>query len=391
MPVVRMRRFKEFIKLEAGGGIILFVAAMLALLVDNSPFSQYYTRFFMLDMTLSFGPLELSKPFLLWVNDGFMTLFFMLVGLEIKRELIEGELSSLKKAALPAIAAVGGMLFPAAVYTLLNYHDSVAMHGWAIPTATDIAFSLAILSLLGSRIPESLKVFLTALAIFDDIGAIIIIAIFYTQKISLLLLIVALCLIGVLALLNYLRVMKYGPYMVVGFVLWLCVLKSGVHATLAGIVIALSIPLRNEQDPAFSPLKKLEEALHPWVAYGVLPLFAFANAGVSFAGMKWNHLFGPITLGIALGLFIGKQLGITAATYFAVKTRIAQLPRHIRWKDIYAVSLVAGVGFTMSLFIGTLAFANLTGEFAAVVRLGVILGSAVSGLLGYLVLRFDYR
>ena len=385
-----VRNFREFIALESSGGVILFATAVLALVIANTPWAEYYNSFFNLSMSFQLGAFKLSKPLLLWINDGFMTIFFFLVGLEIKRELIEGELNSMKKAMLPAIAAFGGMVVPALFYLYFNWGDHTALRGWAIPTATDIAFSLGILSLLGSRVPVSLKIFLTALAIFDDLGAIVIIAIFYSHSISLSLLLVAVILVMGLILLGRFKVMSLSPYVVIGLILWVCVLKSGVHATLSGVILAFSIPLRNPKKPKESPLKYLEHTLHPWVAFGVLPLFAFANAGVSFSGLQLHDLLGPITLGIAGGLFIGKQIGIWGASFLAVKLGMAHYPKEVNGIGIYGVSLIAGVGFTMSLFIGTLAFSQTEVGYPALVRLGVLAGSLVSGLLGYLILRFAY-
>lgn len=380
MPI---RRIREFIQLETSGGIILFVTAMLAIIIDNTFLSSGYERFFQTVISFSIGTFHITKPLLHWINDGFMSVFFLLVGLEIKREMLEGELNSLPKAMLPAIAAVGGMLVPSLIYLFFNAHDSTAARGWAIPTPTDIAFSLGILSLLGSRIPVGLKIFLTALAIFDDIGAILVIAIYYTSHISFHMLLIASALIVLLICFNRLGVRNLSAYFVVGIILWVCVLKSGVHATLAGIIVAWMIPLKELGDPPYSPLRAVENKLHPWVAYGILPLFAFANAGVSFSGITTHHFLMDIPIGIILGLFIGKQVGIWGATMLGVACRIAPLPRGITPFNLYGMSLIAGVGFTMSLFIGRLAFG---GEFAALVRLGVIGGSLLSGILGYLVL-----
>ena len=327
----------------------------------------------------------LTKPLITWINDGLMTIFFLLVGLEVKREILSGELNSIKKCVLPAIAAVGGMLVPALIYVVFNWGDARALQGWAIPVATDIAFSLGILALLGNaRVPVALKMFLTALAIFDDIGAIIVIAIFYTSHISLWLLLIALALITLLFILNYFNVRYVSVYLAIGFLLWLCVLNSGVHATLAGVIIALAIPLGDKQN---SPLLMLEKDLHPWVAFGVLPIFAFANAGVSLLGLSWQDIFSPITLGIAAGLFFGKQLGIFGSSFLAIRSGVTQRPRDTEVKQVYGVSLIAGVGFTMSLFIGSLAFGN-AGHFDAMVRLGVIAGSFFSGIVGYFLLRY---
>lgn len=384
-----LRSVREFIKLESSAGIILVMTALLAIIIDNSTFSHYYHIFFNTPIKISFGNIQLEKPILLWINDGLMTIFFLLIGLEIKREMLEGELNSFAKASLPAITAIGGMLGPAAIYLFINWHDPVAIKGWAIPIATDTAFSLAILSLLGNRIPVSLKIFLTAFAIFDDIGAIIIMAVFYSVNISFLLLLCALLLMCILALFNYLHVKRLGPYFFIGFILWLCVFNSGVHATLAGIVLAFFIPLKNKKNPDNSPLRKLEKNLHPWVAFCILPIFAFANAGVSFLGMTPAHVLSSIPLGIALGLFFGKQIGIWLAATFTVKMGLARLPSEMTSVTLYGVSLIAGVGFTMSLFIGTLAFHSVT-PYAGFVRMGVLLGSLCSGFLGYLVLRSAY-
>jgi len=382
------KTLREFIKLEASGGVVLFIAAILALIIDNTSWHQYYEAFFKLHFSVQIGDMKLSKPLQMWINDGLMTIFFLLVGLEIKREMFEGELSSFSKAALPAFAAVGGMLIPGLIYFFLNQGDAVAMRGWAIPTATDIAFSLGILALLGSRLPATLKVFLTALAIFDDIGAIIIIAAFYTMHISVLMLSIAAGCIVVLFIFNRLRIMAIAPYILVGFVLWLCVLNSGVHATLAGIILAFAIPIRDPRYTDISPLRHLEHKLHPWVAFGVLPIFAFANAGVSFAGVTVAEILSPITLGIASGLFFGKQIGIVGFSWLGIKLGLAKKPHAATWTGIYGIGLIAGVGFTMSLFIGTLAFAGQGEGYKAMVRVGVIAGSFLSGLLGYLILRF---
>lgn len=387
------RIIQNFIQLEASGGIALFVMAVLALVIDNSPARYYYHQFFSTMLTWQFNGYSLSKPVLLWVNDGLMAIFFLLVGLEIKRELFEGELNSFAKAILPAAAALGGMLVPALIYLAFNRGDPEALRGWAIPTATDIAFSLGILSLLGQRIPPALKIFLMALAIFDDIGAVVIIAIFYSHGISWLSLSLALVLTGVLLLLNRLRVTSYIPYFLVGIILWVCVLKSGVHATLTGIVLALAIPLRDREHPHYLPAAQLIKSLHPWVAFGILPLFAFANAGISFAGFTWHHFVGPISLGITLGLLLGKQLGIWGFSLLAIKLKIAKMPAGGSGWGIYGIGLLGGVGFTMSLFIGTLAFelGQEASLHAVMVRCGVLTGSLLSGILGYLLLRNLYH
>lgn len=383
------RIMRSFIRLESSGGLILFIAALLAVLVDNSPFTHYYQTFFHTPIKISLAHLSLEKPLLQWINDGLMSIFFLLVGLEIKREMLEGELCTVRKATLPAIAALGGMLVPAAIYIILNWHHAFSLQGWAIPTATDTAFSLAILSVLGKRIPVSVKVFLTALAIFDDIGAILIMAFFYSGGISYPLLIATIVLFFILLLLNYLNVQRLGPYFFVGFILWACVLKSGVHATLAGLILAWTIPLKNKTNPTKSALRLLEKKLHPWVAWFVLPVFAFANAGVTLLGATTSMWFGSVSIGIALGLFLGKQIGIWGATMLSVRAGISRLPEGITPLGLYGLSLAAGVGFTMSLFIGTLAFHSVE-PYAAMVRMGVILGSFVSGIVGYWILRMAY-
>jgi len=388
---IAFKTLRHFLRLESTAGIVLFITAILALIIDNTSWRVYYHAFFDYTFSVQLGPIKLSKPVLLWVNDGFMAVFFFLVGLEIKRELLEGELSSFRRASLPAFAALGGMVFPAVIYMYFNHSDAVAMQGWAIPVATDIAFSLGILALLGSRVPVALKIFLTALAIFDDIGAIAIIAIFYTSDIAESLLFASVGLILILFLLNRFKVTRYSPYILVGIVLWVCVLKSGVHATLAGLVLAFAIPLKDPKRPDFSPLNNLEHKLHPWVAYLILPLFAFANAGISFKGLSLNHFLSPIPIGILCGLFFGKQVGIWFASYLGIWTGLAQKPKMLTGVGIYGIGLIAGVGFTMSLFIGNLAFSRLGGDYPALVRVGVIVGSLLSGLFGYLILRFVYR
>jgi NhaA family Na+:H+ antiporter len=331
------------------------------------------------------GDLSIAKPLLLWINDGLMAIFFLLVGLEIKREIREGELAARDQALLPCIAALGGMIVPAVIYAALNWGDAQQMRGWAIPTATDIAFALGVLALLGSRVPVALKVFLTALAIIDDLGAIVIIALFYTHGLSLESMVLAAVALAVLLALNLMHVVRVSVYVLVGIALWVFVLKSGVHATLAGVAIAMAIPMRNPKDPEQSPLIDLENKLHIWVAYGILPLFAFANAGVSLAGLSFTSLFETLPLGIAIGLFLGKQVGVFGATLLAVKSGLSRMPEGTTWPQIYGAALLAGIGFTMSLFIGTLAF-NAP-EQAAQVRLGVLGGSLTSAIVGYLFLR----
>ncbi len=378
---------REFLRLEAAGGIVLGLATVLALIASNSGLAGLYALFLDLPVELRIGQLQIAKPLLLWINDGLMAIFFLLVGLEIKRELVEGELSSLRQAMLPAIAAIGGMAAPALIYVLCNLTDATALHGWAIPTATDIAFAVGVLSLLGARVPIGLKVFLLALAIFDDLGAIVIIAVFYTADLSVLSLLLAGAVLALMLALNRLGVTRIAPYALLGIVLWVCVLKSGVHATLAGVAMALAIPMRPAEGE--SPLRQLEHALHPWVAFLVVPLFGFANAGVSFAGMSAGTLTDGVSLGIAAGLFIGKQLGVFGAVYGSVRLGIARLPEGASWTSLYGVGVLAGIGFTMSLFIGTLAWD--TADFAAPLRIGVLGGSLLSGVVGYLLLLFATR
>ena len=371
---------REFLRLEAAAGIILFFAAVLALLADNTPLAPYYEALLSTPARISVGALALDKPLLLWINDGLMAIFFLLVGLEIKREIAEGELSNPAQIALPAVAALGGMAAPAAIYALLNLGDPIALRGWAIPAATDIAFALGVVSLLGRRVPIAIKVFLTAVAIFDDLGAILIIAVFYTADLSLVSLAIAGGALVLLAALNFAGITRLGPYMIVGLVLWVCVLKSGVHATLAGVALAMAIPLRIVDDEGRSPLRHLEEHLHPWVAYFILPLFGFANAGVSFAGVSSGALLHPVTLGIILGLFVGKQIGIFGASWLMIRFGFARLPEGANWLALYAVAALCGIGFTMSLFIGALAFDDST--HADPLRIGVLAGSLISAIVG---------
>lgn len=376
----------SFLQHEAAGGIVLFVASVLALLTANSMLAPLYAAFLDTPVVIQVGALKLAKPLLLWINDGLMAVFFFLVALEIKRELIAGELSSLDRAALPAIAALGGMLVPALVYIAVNFGNPRTIAGWAIPAATDIAFAVGVLALLGPRVPASLKIFLLALAIIDDLGAIVIIALFYTDTLSLLSLGLALAGTALLVGLNLSGVTRISAYALVGIFIWVCVLKSGVHATLAGVAVGLFVPLREAGgDIADGPLKAAEEALHPWVAFGVLPLFAFANAGVALADATWSKLLEPVPLGIALGLFLGKQVGILGAVWLAVRSGYARLPDGASWVQLWGVAALGGIGFTMSLFIGTLAFPD--GGNTADIRIGVIAGSVASAIAGFLILR----
>ena len=364
-------------------------AAFLAMLIANSPLKVYYDLLLDVPVEVRVGALQIAKPLVLWVNDGLMAVFFFLVGLELKREVVEGELSTLSKVMLPAVGALGGIVVPVAIFVWFNQGETAGMQGWAIPAATDIAFALGILMLLGKRVPVSLKVFLVSLAIFDDLGAIAIIALFFTIDLSYISLGVAEVCLVVLGVFAWKRVSVLAPYILVGVIMWIAVLKSGVHATLAGVALAAFIPMRDAKDPNHSPLKELEHDLHHVVAFGVLPIFAFVNAGVSFAGMGISDLLHPVPLGIAAGLFIGKQVGVFSFCAIAIKLGFARLPEGTGWSALYGVSILAGVGFTMSLFIGGLAFENVEMDLDMLFdeRLGIIVGSLLSGILGYLVLR----
>jgi len=379
-----MQKVVDIFKGESGLGIILICVTILALILANSPFSTFYTSFLNTPIEVRFGDFHIAKPLLLWVNDGLMAVFFFLVGLEVKREILEGSLSSISKATLPVIAAIGGMLMPALIYILLNYGDEVALKGWAIPTATDIAFALGVLALLGDRVPTSLKVFLMALAVIDDLGAIIIIALFYTSDLSVVSLSFALVGIVGLLILNIMNVNKKMFYFLFGLILWVSVLKSGVHATLAGVIGALFIPLRPIEGK--SMLKELEHELHPFVSYFVIPLFAFVNAGIDLRGLDLSLLLSPVPLGIILGLFIGKQLGVFGFSYLAMKLKIAKLPDGVTLRQFYGVAVITGIGFTMSLFIDALAFGDAS-LFKFADKLAILIGSTLSGVMGYLVLR----
>lgn len=381
---------KRYIRKESTSGLILIFVTILALALRNSIFSEFYTSFLQTQIEFKVGDiLDINKPLILWINDGLMAIFFLLIGLEIKRELIAGHLSSAKKIALPAVAAIGGMIFPALIFIAFNYGDDFALQGWAIPTATDIAFALGILSLLGKRIPVSLKIFLMALAIFDDLGAILIIALFYTSNLSFHAISFAVICILVLFLLNRFRVTKLGFYWIVGGLLWVFVLKSGVHATLAGIIVAFTIPLHavNEKRKLISPAKSLQHHIHFWVAFYILPLFAFVNAGVDLSNLSLEKISNGVSLGIIFGLFIGKQIGVFLFTYLAIKYKIAKLPRCATWAQIYGISVLTGVGFTMSLFIDSLAFHD-SNAFYHTDKLGILIGSFLSGVVGFLILKF---
>ncbi len=373
---------REFLKLESSGGILLCITAALAMIVANSPLAGLYQSLLDTPVAVQVGALSIDKPLLLWINDGLMAVFFFLVGLEIKREVLEGELSSVSQIALPAVGAVGGMIVPAAIYAWINWGDVEAMNGWAIPVATDIAFALALLSVFGSRVPVALKVFLLTLAIFDDLGAIIIIALFYSGDLSLTALITGAAALTIAVAMNRLGVSRTSSYILVGIVLWIAVLKSGVHATLAGVLIAFCVPIRDAEGR--SPLRELEHDLHGPVAYAILPIFAFANAGLSLAGLSADDLVHPVTLGVIGGLVLGKPIGILGLVGLAVALRLVKLPEGVTWARLVGVSFACGIGFTMSLFIAGLAFEHGTGEYLSVDRLGIVVASLASAALAWL-------
>nr|VFK13724.1 MAG: sodium/proton antiporter, NhaA family (TC 2.A.33.1.1) [Candidatus Kentron sp. LFY] len=375
----------------ATSGILIFIAAVAAMLVENSPLDKLYNELLNIPVSIQFDNLKIEKPLLLWINDGLMAVFFFTVGMELKREFLGGKLSKPANAMLPVIGAVGGIVAPAAIYALFNHADASALEGWAIPTATDIAFAVAVLTLLGKRVLPELKLFLLTLAIIDDLAAIVIIAMFYTTDLAIGSLVIALVAIMVLTAMNLSGVRSIPLYVLVGAVLWVAVLKSGVHATLAGVVVAMAVPLRGRAGEP-SPLYQLEHDLHHLVVLGILPLFAFANAGVPLDGFSFDDLLQPIPLGIALGLVLGKQVGVYSFVWLGVKTGFAKKSEHVSWAQIYGVALLCGVGFTMSLFISSLAFehsgtAIISGiPEAGSARLGILVGSFISGILGYLVL-----
>jgi len=375
------RVFKDFLNQESAGGILLMVAVVVAMILANSPLAGLYQGFLATEVQLRVGSLDIDKPLLLWINDGLMALFFLLIGLEVKRELLEGALSSVAKASLPSFAAIGGMLFPALFYLAFNYANPETQVGWAIPAATDIAFALGVMALLGSRVPVALKVFLLALAIIDDLGVIVIIALFYSTDLSLLSLIIAAVSIVLMIALNRKGVSSILPYGLLGFILWVAVLKSGVHATLAGVIIAFCIPLRAKDGS--SPSESLEHSLHPWSTFAILPMFAFANAGLSLTNMSLDSFAEPITLGIIIGLLLGKPIGVLLFSYLAVKLKLAELPPGIGWRQIAPVAAMCGIGFTMSVFIASLAFEHSPAAYGDYARLGILTGSLFAAVIGY--------
>jgi len=385
MSATQQSFIKSFFKLESSGGIILVISAAVAMVFANTGLNELYRLFLDTPVEVRIADLHIDKPLILWINDGLMAVFFFLVGLELKRELLEGELSKPSNIILPGVGAIGGMFAPAAIYLIFNYDDPIAKNGWAIPAATDIAFALGVLALLGSRVPISIKIFLTSLAIFDDIGAIIIIAIFYTAQISTTALIVVAACIPILIIFNRREVVRKSPYILIGLIMWTATLKSGVHATLAGVLLAMFIPLKVSHDKNNSPLKSLEHDLHSVVAFFILPVFAFANAGISFSGMGIDQIVHDVPLGIALGLFFGKQIGIFGICWLFVKMKLAELPSGMNWSGLYGTACLAGIGFTMSLFIGSLAFDG-AGVLPFDERVGIVFGSVASGIFGFFIL-----
>lgn len=382
-----IEKLKRFLQLESASGILLMIFASLAILWANTPFQQAYFDFLEMPVSVQIGLFSIHKPLLMWINDGFMAVFFVLVGLEVKRELMIGALSSYQRAIFPAIGALGGMLVPVAVFMLLNLSHPEFQQGWAIPMATDIAFALGVLALLGKRVPFALKIFLLALAIIDDLGAIVVIALFFSHELSSTALVSALVAISLLFLLNRMKVTALCAYMVVGIILWASVLKSGVHATLAGVILGFAIPLNGKNGE--KPLETFEHLLAPWCSFVILPLFAFANAGVSLNGMSLSTLASPLTLGVALGLIVGKSVGVFGFSYLAVKMGIAKLSDGINFKQIFAIAVLCGIGFTMSMFLAGLSFGGeeSDGKFISLARLGILLGSAFSAVLGYALLK----
>ena len=381
------KALSEFMQLESAGGILLLISAVVAILVANSPLAGFYGQLLDTTVAIQVGALAINKPLLLWINDGLMAVFFFLVGLEIKREVMEGELSSFSQVILPGMGALGGMLVPAAIYAWLNWHDSTALDGWAIPVATDIAFALALLGVFGSRVPVALKVFLLTLAIFDDLAAIVIIALFYSADLSLAALYIGAAALAAGIIMNRIGVTRTSAYILLGIVLWIAVLKSGVHATLAGVLIAFCVPMRDAQGA--SPLTRLEHDLHGPVAFAILPIFAFANAGLSLGGMEITDLTHPVTLGVILGLLVGKPVGIMLFVGLALGLRLVALPPRVNWGQLTGVAFACGIGFTMSLFIAGLAFEHGSGDYFAGDRLGILVGSILAAIAGYLLLHLS--
>ncbi len=379
----------NFFKLESATGILLVIATLFAMIMANTSLQSFYDSLTSIPVEVSFGSLVIAKPLLLWVNDGLMAIFFFMIGLEVKREVIEGSLRDPKAIVVPAFAALGGMLIPSLIYAWFNWNNPTALQGWAIPSATDIAFALGILTLLGDRVPKELKLFLLTLEIIDDLGAIIIIAFFYTADLSTVSLAIATSMIALLTLMNIRGIINHTAYILVGIILWIAVLKSGVHATLAGVMLGLFIPLKNNQ----ISFHALEHSLYVPVNYAILPIFAFVNTGISFAGVSAKDFYDHVTLGVAFGLLLGKQIGVFLFSALAVWVGLGKLPKGVNWKLLYGISLLSGIGFTMSLFIGSLAFENArtSGMILVDERLGILMGSMISGLAGFFVLRSSLR
>lgn len=389
LPTRALNSLVEFFRLEAAGGIMLVAASVIALIVANTNLDALYQNFLNFQVHIGAADFAIKKPLVLWINDGLMAIFFLLVGLELKREFIEGQFADRKQILLPAMCALGGMVVPMALYAAFNWNDPIAIRGTAIPAATDIAFALGVLSLLGSRVPVALKLLLTAIAVADDLGAIIIIAIFYTSNLSWLSLGVAMAAIFCLWVLNKFNVMRLSAYLIIGLVMWVAVLKSGVHATLAGVVLGLCIPLGSTDEGAVRPSEKLEHFLHPWVAYFILPLFAFANAGVSLQGIQWSNLIDPIPLGIVVGLVVGKQVGVFGVAYVLLKLKWVRLPEELNLSMLWGLSMLCGIGFTMSLFIGSLAFKGQGDTLQVSYRLGILLASFIAAVSAFLYLKWQ--
>lgn len=378
------QRIQKFISLEAAGGVFLFIALFIALIIANSPLDIAYQNFLDKPIHIGFDGFELSKSLLLWVNEGLMAIFFMLLAMEIKREFLEGELSDISHLTLPFAGAVGGVGLPVLIFSAFNHGFPLEMRGWPIPTTTDIAFMLGIVALLGSRVPVSLKVMLVALSIVDDIVAIVIIAVSYSHSLSWLTFGIAIVGVVVLVLFNVFKVTRIAPYMIIGIIIWVAVLKSGIHATLAGVIVGLLVPLHDSRNPDYSPLRQLERTLHPWVAYGVLPLFVLFNGAVSFAGFTWHQLYQPLVMGIAVGLFVGKTVGVFVCCWLVLRLKWARLPNCANYRQLLGVSALTGIGFTMSLFLSTLAFSNT--KYENLSRQGVLVGSLIACILGVSIL-----
>jgi len=380
-------KVKYFIRMESFAGFLLILTSLVALAIANSPLYGNYQEFLHYQLHIGIDRYQLSKPIEMWVNDALMAVFFLLIGLELKREILEGQLSNLSQVVLPGLGALGGVIFPALIYVGFNHNHPMNMAGWAIPMATDIAFALGVLTLLGNRVPSALKLFVLALAIFDDLAAILVIALFYTKTLSLWAIAMSLVMVGLLCALNWLKVSRIALYLVLGMLLWYFVLESGIHATISGVILAMLIPL-DAKKRDFSPLKELEKRLHPWVTYFILPLFAFANSGVNFQGITFAQLFNPISMGVMSGLFVGKQIGVFLFSYLTIKLKFAKMPSNSNWIQLYGVSIICGIGFTMSLFICSLAFEHAPFEYNIDGRIGVMIGTLCSALLGYAVLFF---